>query len=130
MPKYGKVIAVAVLLSLVSSAGQAWAAPASEALLPSRTIMDLAGSAAVPAAGVMPGAVTAAHRGAIRDTLEGLRQSPPALLPGPPAPAAAAAQATGGRGLSTTAKAAIWLTAITVAGVWGYKTFSVTRGTD
>lgn len=27
-------------------------------------------------------------------------------------------------------KAAIWIAAVTVTGVWAYKTFSVTRGTD
>jgi small nuclear ribonucleoprotein (snRNP)-like protein len=35
-----------------------------------------------------------------------------------------------GPNLSTRAKTAIWLAAVTVVIVWAYKTFSVTRGTD
>jgi hypothetical protein len=36
----------------------------------------------------------------------------------------------GGKGLGTGAKVGIWLGALVVGGVWAYKTFSVTRGTD
>jgi hypothetical protein len=70
----------------------------------------------------------------IRRSLDELGQSSLVLLPNRNervvAVAQAPTQATGGRGLSTAAKAAIWLSAVTVAAVWGYKTFSVTRGTD
>ena len=50
----------------------------------------------------------------------------------PAAPKQARAQQTNPDkgGLGTGAKVGIWLGAIAIGGVWAYKTFSVTRGTD
>jgi hypothetical protein len=108
MRKLTKLVAITVFFSFVSAIGTAAADPAPATSSP------------------------APRAPSIRASVEALRQSPIVLLPARPerAPAAAAAQSGGGRGLSNAAKAAIWVTAISVASVWAYKTFSVTRGTD
>lgn len=128
-----KFIAVTVLLSFVPAAGQAWAAPAPDALLPAKTVAVLGVQLAEPTVAVTAAAVVT-RPVSIRRSLDELGQSTLVLLPNRTERAVAVAQAptqaTGGRGLSTAAKAAIWLSAVTVAAVWGYKTFSVTRGTD
>lgn len=130
-----KFIAVTVLLSFVPAAGQAWAAPAPDALLPAKTVAVLGVQLAEPTVAVTAAAVVT-RPVSIRRSLDELGQSPLVLLPNRTERVVAVAQPqpqpqpTGGRGLSTAAKAAIWLSAVTVAAVWGYKTFSVTRGTD
>lgn len=128
MTKSGKLVAVTVLLSFVPAVGRASAAPAPEALLPATPTAVVGAEAAGTAVALTP-AAWPRRQASIRDSLETLQQSPPVLLLSRRATAdAVAAQSSGG--LSTAAKTAIWLSAITVAGVWGYKTFSVTRGTD
>ena len=57
--------------------------------------------------------------------------APAAAKPAAPKRTRAQAQPDpGGKGLGTGAKVGIWLGAIVIGGVWAYKTFSVTRGTD
>jgi hypothetical protein len=68
--------------------------------------------------------------------LKGVRDTSAIVAISGPQAKAGAAQATqpqvggGGGGMPVAAKAAIWVGAVAVAGVWAYKTFSVTRGTD
>lgn len=126
MRKLLKPVAIAVLCSLAPGVAAAWAAPTSGA-----TALVAVASSDVSAAAVPAPASTAGPRPSIRGSVEALRQSSLVRLPNPPARTdRAAAQSGGRRHMSSAAKAAIWIAALTVTGAWAYKTFSVTRGTD
>lgn len=114
MRKSTKLVALAVLFALAPGVASAWAAPASDA----RPVVT-APAPAPPAAGP-----------SIRASVEALKHVSLPPLRQRAEREAAPAQSGGERRLSSAAKAAIWIGAGTVAGVWAYKTFSVTRGTD
>ena len=114
MRKSMKLVALAVLFAVAPGGASAWAAPASDAKL-----AVTAPAPAPPAAGP-----------SIRASVEALRHASLPPLRQRAEREAAPAQSGGERRLSSAAKAAIWIGAGTVAGIWAYKTFSVTRGTD
>jgi hypothetical protein len=103
-----KLVAIAILFSLVPTLAAASPDAASTASTPARTGPS------------------------IRASVDALRQSPTVVLVAnrPERSAKADAQSGGARGMSTAAKAAIWIAAVSIGSVWAYKTFSVTRGTD
>lgn len=115
MRKSTKLVALAVLFACAPGGASAWAAPASDA----RPVVTAPAPAPAPAAGP-----------SIRASVEALRHASLPPLRQRAERAAAPAQSGGERRLSSAAKAAIWIGAGTVAGIWAYKTFSVTRGTD
>ena len=115
MRKSTKLVALAVLFAFAPGVASAWAAPASDA----RPVVTAPAPAPPPAAGP-----------SIRASVEALRHASLPRCGSVQTREAAPAQSGGERRLSTAAKAAIWIGAGTVAGVWAYKTFSVTRGTD
>ena len=115
MRKSMKLVALAVLFAFAPGGASAWAAPDS----------DARPAVAAPAPAPPPPA-----RPSIRASVEALRHAPLPPLRQRAERQAAPAQSGGERRLSTAAKAAIWIGAGTVASIWAYKTFSVTRGTD
>lgn len=123
MRKCGNVVAVAVLISLVP-AGGAFAAPVVGT--PPSPPNAMAVGENFPAA--LPAPVS------IRGSLESLRLPPiaggPKRLETAVASSYAQSQPSGRHGMGNGTKAVIWAAAVAVAGVWGWKTFSVTRGTD